>query len=71
MQTILRDTLFSNIQQFQNNYFINQAFDSWMWIMIKLMYAPYSLPAQLGEVEDWARNVSLNGARWGNMCRAN
>jgi hypothetical protein len=53
----------------QNNYFINQIFDSWMWIMIKMMYAPYGVPAQLGEVEDWVRNVSLNGARWSNMCR--
>jgi len=53
----------------QSNYFIDQMFDSWMWIMIKMMYAPYGLPAQLGEVEDWARNVSLNGARWGSICR--
>ena len=53
----------------QNNYFVDQMFDSWMWIMVKMMYAPYGLPAQLGEVEDWARNVSLNGARWSNICR--
>ena len=53
----------------QNNYFADQVFDSWMWIMVKMMYAPYGLPAQLGEVEDWARNVSLNGARWPTICR--
>ena len=55
----------------QNNYFADQMFDSWMWIMVKMMYAPYGLPAQLGEVEDWAKNVSLNGARWTNMCNPN
>ena len=55
----------------QNNYFANQMFDSWMWVMIKMMYAPYELPAQLGEVEDWVRNVSLNGARWSNICKPN
>jgi hypothetical protein len=55
----------------QNNYFADQIFDSWMWIMVKMMYAPYDLPAQLGEVEEWARNVSLNGARWTNMCNPN
>lgn len=53
----------------QSNYFVDQMFDAWMWIMVKMMYAPYGLPAQLGEVEDWARNVSLNGARWSNICR--
>ena len=53
----------------QNNYFVDQMFDGWMWIMIKMMYAPYGLPAQIGEAEDWARNVSLNGARWANLCR--
>jgi hypothetical protein len=55
----------------QNNYFADQMFDAWMWILVKMMYAPYDLPAQLGEVEDWARNVSLNGARWSNICRPN
>jgi hypothetical protein len=55
----------------QNNYFADQIFDSWMWIMVKMMYAPYDLPAQLGEVEEWARNVSLNGVRWTNMCNPN
>jgi hypothetical protein len=55
----------------QNNYFADQMFDSWMWIMVKMMYAPYGLPAQLGEVEEWAKNVSLNGARWTNMCNPN
>jgi hypothetical protein len=52
----------------QNNYFVDQMFDGWMWIMLKLMYAPYELPAQLGDVEDWVKSVSLNGARWSNMC---
>jgi hypothetical protein len=55
-------------EQFQNNYFVDQMFDSWMWIMIKLMYAPYDLPAQLGDAERWAAEVNLNGARWSNMC---
>ena len=53
----------------QNNYFADQMFDAWMWVMVKMMYAPYGLPAQMGEVEDWVRNVSLNGARWSNICR--
>jgi hypothetical protein len=52
----------------QNNYFVDQMFDSWMWIILKLMYAPYELPTQLGDVEDWVKSVSLNGARWSNMC---
>ena len=55
----------------QNNYFADQMFDSWMWIMVKMMYAPYGLPAQLGEVEDWVKHVSLNGACWSNICRPN
>ena len=55
-------------EQFQNNYFVDQMFDSWMWIMIKLMYTPYDLPAQLGDAERWAAEVNLNGARWSNMC---
>jgi hypothetical protein len=71
VQTILRDTLFSNIQQFQNNYFVDQMFDSWMWIMVKMMYAPYDLLSQIGDVEDWVKNVSLNGARWSNICNSN
>ena len=53
----------------QNNYFVDQMFDAWMWIMIKLMYAPYGLPVQMDEVDNWIRNVSLNGARWSNICR--
>jgi len=57
------------LEPLQNNYFLNEMFDNWMWIMVKLMYAPYGLPAQLGEVEDWVKNVSLNGARWSNICR--
>ena len=55
--------------QFQNNYFVDQMFESWMWIMIKLMYAPYELPAQLGDAERWAAEVNLNGARWSNICK--
>jgi hypothetical protein len=39
--------------------------------MIKLMYAPYDLPAQLGDAEAWVKSVSLNGARWSNICRPN
>lgn len=58
-------------EQFQNNYFLNEMFDSWMWVMLKLVYAPYELPTQLGDVETWAKNVSLNGARWTNMCKPN
>ena len=61
----------ASIAPLQNNYFLDQMFDSWMWIMIKMMYAPYGLPAQIGEVEDWVKNVSLNGARWSNICRPN
>jgi hypothetical protein len=57
------------LEPLQNNYFLNEMFDGWAWIMIKMMYAPYGLPAQLGEVEDWVKNVSLNGARWSNICR--
>jgi len=53
----------------QNNYFANQMFDSWMWIMVKMMYAPYNLPSQLGDAERWAAEVNLNGARWANLCR--
>jgi hypothetical protein len=55
----------------QNNYFANQMFDRWMWIMVKMMYAPYDLPSQIGDVEDWVKNVSLNGARWSNICNSN
>ena len=53
----------------QNNYFINQAFDSWMWIMLKLAYAPYNLPDQFNDVDKWVSSVNLNGARWSNICR--
>jgi hypothetical protein len=45
--------------------------DSWAWIMIKMMHAPYELPAHLGDAEDWVKNVSLNGARWNNICNPN
>ena len=55
----------------QNNYFVDQIFDSWMWLMVKMMYAPYELPAQLGDIEKWAADVSLNGARWSNICNPN
>ena len=55
----------------QNNYFLNEMFDGWAWIMIKMMYAPYGLPAQLGEAEDWVKSVSLNGVRWSNICNPN
>jgi hypothetical protein len=44
-------------------------FDNWMWIMVKMMYAPYNLPSQLGDAERWAAEVNLNGARWANLCR--
>ena len=57
--------------QLQNNYFVDQMFDSWMWVMVKMMYAPYGLPAQLGDDEDWVKNVSLNGACWNNICNPN
>ena len=53
----------------QNNYFVEQMLDNWAWVMIKLMYSPYDLPTQLGDIEKWAANVSLNGARWSNICR--
>ena len=56
-------------EPFQNNYFLNEMLDSWAWIMIKMMYAPYELPAHLGDAENWVKNVSLNGARWSNLCR--
>jgi hypothetical protein len=56
------------LEPLQNNYFADQMFDAWMWILVKMMYAPYGVPAQMGEVEDWVRNVSLNGARWSNIC---
>lgn len=52
----------------QNNYFLEQMLDNWAWIMIKLMYSPYDLPSQMSDVEKWATDVSLNGARWSNMC---
>jgi hypothetical protein len=68
VQTILQDTLYLNKHLYQNNYFLNEMLDGWAWVMIKMMYAPYGLPAQMGEVEDWVKNVSLNGARWSNMC---
>ena len=58
-------------EQFQNNYFLNEMFDSWMWVMVKMMYAPYDLPSQLGDAEAWVKSVSLNGARWSNMCNPN
>ena len=53
----------------RNNYFYNEMFDSLIWIMIKLMYAPYELPDQLGDAERWVAQVNLNGARWANLCR--
>jgi hypothetical protein len=56
-------------EQFQNNYFLNEMFDSWMWVMVKMMYSPYNLPSQLGDAERWATEVNLNGARWANLCR--
>lgn len=52
----------------QNNYFLNEMFDGWMWIMLKLAYAPYELPTQLGDVELWAKSMGLDSARWSNMC---
>jgi hypothetical protein len=57
------------LEPLQNNYFVDQMFDSWMWIMIKMMYSPYELPTQLGDAERWAAEVNLNGARWANLCR--
>jgi hypothetical protein len=56
------------LEPLQNNYFVDQIFDGWMWVMLKLIYAPYELPTQLGDVEAWVKSVSLNGARWANMC---
>ena len=51
----------------QNNYFVDQMFDGWAWIMLKLMYAPYELPTQLGDAESWIKNLGLNGACWFDM----
>ena len=57
------------LEPLANSMYINQMFDSWMWVMLKMAYAPYSLPDQFNDVDKWVSSVNLNGARWGSVCK--
>jgi hypothetical protein len=54
-----------------SNYMLEKMIDNWVWFMMQMYYAPYRLPDQLGDVEKWTAQVSLNGARWSNICKPN
>ena len=56
-------------EQLASSLYINEIFDSWMWVMIKLMYAPYSVLGRGEEVEKFVQQFSLNGIKSGNICR--
>lgn len=56
-------------ERLASSLYINEMFDSWMWIMIKMMYAPYSVLGRGEEVEEFVKQFSLNGIKSGNICR--
>ena len=56
-------------EQLASNLYIDAMFDSWMWIMIKLMYAPFSVLGRGDDVEKFVQQFSLNGIKSGNICR--
>lgn len=56
-------------EQLASSLYINEWFDSWMWIMIKMMYSPYSVLGRGDDVEQFVKQFSLNGFKSGNICK--
>lgn len=54
-------------ERLASSLYLDEMFDSWMWIMIKMMYAPYSVIGRGEEVEKFVRQFSLNGIK-SNIC---
>ena len=43
--------------------------DQFVWTALWSMYAPYRMPTLMSDADQWVQQVSLNGARWANLCK--
>jgi hypothetical protein len=50
---------------------MNWYIDQWTWCFLQLYFLPFRMPSIMGETDKWVSSVSMNGARWANMCRPN
>ena len=41
------------------------------WTMLQVYFAPFKMPALMGETDKWIAAVSLNGIRSANLCKPN
>jgi hypothetical protein len=55
----------------KNNTLLDWYVDQWAWWMLQWYYAPYKMPGLMGDADKWVQQVSLNGARWSNLCKPN
>lgn len=57
--------------QLLSNPVLDMWIDAYVGAMLGSYFAPYFMPQLMGEVEQWTSSVSLNGARWSNLCKPN
>ena len=50
---------------------VNAIVDYQLWLFLQLYYAPYTLASKGDDVDKWISSLSLNGARWSNLCKPN
>ena len=53
----------------KSNPVLDWYMDALTWWMIQWYFAPYKLPEIMGDTDQWVQQVSLNGARWSNLCK--
>jgi hypothetical protein len=53
------------------NDYVNWIIDCNTWTFMQLWAAPFCLPGNMKEIEQWTQTVSLNGIRSWNICNAN
>lgn len=45
--------------------------DYGVWMLLQWYFLPYRMPGLMGETDKWVSSVSMNGARWANLCKPN
>ena len=50
--------------------FIDHIFDYYAWLFLQWYYLPYYIAGN-EELDKWTTAVTLNGARWSNLCKPN
>ena len=50
---------------------MNPLIDYGVWMLLQWYFLPYKMPSIMGETDKWVSSVSMNGARWANLCKPN